>query len=537
MALFDAIEQGDLDAVRAAIASGATVDEIDDATGMAPLAMAAESGWFEISRLLLRIGADPNWGGATTPLEAAVLEGHQALVDLLIEHGADVNRAVEDGFTPLMTAISLRNLHMVHALLEAGANPTAINGEGDTPLTIAKKVRNRSISQAVERAAEGLYRPEEELSTKDRLFRAIRNRDLETIEGLLEGKIDLSVWNTMEQTPLAHAVAVGDAAIVEALLEAGADVDDGGSGTMRHNLSPLHGAVEGRHVDILELLLQHDAKVDGDGEEPPLFVAARRGCAACIRVLLEHGADAKSEDSEGTTALEAAASMGWKRAFELLASHHSKAEVAAARRLLRDIQEQRLLAVGETAELIEMIHHGQIDKVEQRLLQGGVDVNKADDQGNTLLMAAAARDEHGLIERLIALGARPDIRDKDGMTALIRTLYSSSSKRGETIAVLAKAGADINETCARGMTPLMHAVEGDLKAHPNGGGFAPGTMALIQLGADLEARDRGGNTVWMQIKRSALGASTLFSSQRRRLHQMLRFLENAGAARIESHLV
>ena len=61
------------------------------------LAMASQIGWTEVVRVLLHAGEDPNRynpiGGHshTTPLHQAALIGNEALVRLLLEHGADVN--------------------------------------------------------------------------------------------------------------------------------------------------------------------------------------------------------------------------------------------------------------------------------------------------------------------------------------------------------------------------------------------------------------------------------------------------------------
>ncbi|MDR7315485.1 ankyrin repeat protein [Brevibacillus nitrificans] len=63
--------------------------------------------------------------GWTALLEAVILgdggERHQKIVNLLIEHGADVNLADHDGFTPLQHAKSRGYQEMAVALRRAGA--------------------------------------------------------------------------------------------------------------------------------------------------------------------------------------------------------------------------------------------------------------------------------------------------------------------------------------------------------------------------------------------------------------------------------
>jgi ankyrin repeat protein len=57
MDLFEATGVGDVDAVRAALAAGANVDEIDD-DDATPLIDVSESGHADVVRVLLAAGAD-----------------------------------------------------------------------------------------------------------------------------------------------------------------------------------------------------------------------------------------------------------------------------------------------------------------------------------------------------------------------------------------------------------------------------------------------------------------------------------------------
>lgn len=528
MLIFDAIEQGSLPKVRKAIRDGARVEDVDESTGMTPLAQAAELGNLGIVDLLLRVGANPELGGSTTPLEAAVLESHHDVVTALIMASSDVNRAVEDGFTPLMTAVSTGDIDLVRMLLEAGANPVAVNAEGESALTMAETAGKEIIATLLRGAVESPY--DDEPSAMESFFQAIHNRDLEQVEELLE-QIDLKARDRLGWTVLARAAQEGDPDIVEALLEAGAEVDFGGPQT------PLYCALEQRHENIAGILLEHGAKAEGKKKQaPPLIAAVTKGHLEGVKLLLEHQAEPKGCDEEGVSALVLAARNGHEEVFRELAAHYPKKQLNMAEEILNDVLARRRRAAGETAELIELIDQGAIDEVEEKLTAGVAELDGFDEEGNTLLMAAAETGKLDLMRKLVAAGADLNARDETstGHTALIRALRSGSAKRTETVSFLAEAGANIHLSCRKGMTPLMHAAEGDLEVETNGYGFAPATTVLIALGADLEARDPQGSTVWMQMKRNALGASTMFSTQRRRRHQMLRFLENAGASKVDN---
>lgn len=59
------------------------------------------------------------------------------MVEFLVEHGADVNRGDNEGWTPLHATASCGFLYIAKYLIEKGANVAAINNDGELPLDIA----------------------------------------------------------------------------------------------------------------------------------------------------------------------------------------------------------------------------------------------------------------------------------------------------------------------------------------------------------------------------------------------------------------
>ncbi|KAJ1469358.1 ankyrin repeat-containing domain protein, partial [Baffinella frigidus] len=71
-------------------------------------------------------------------LHAAVEGGHEDVVRLLIQHGADVNPTTEpQKQTPLHYAARKGNSVIAHILLRRGADPNAHSSDGITPLEFA----------------------------------------------------------------------------------------------------------------------------------------------------------------------------------------------------------------------------------------------------------------------------------------------------------------------------------------------------------------------------------------------------------------
>ncbi|MED4583274.1 ankyrin repeat domain-containing protein [Brevibacillus choshinensis] len=116
------------DFVKASIAAGADTT-ITNRFGGTALIPAADRGHVVIVEELLThsdVNVDHiNRLGWTALLEAVILgdggEKHQQIVNLLIQHGADVNLADHDGVTPLQHAKNRGYQDMVDALTQAGA--------------------------------------------------------------------------------------------------------------------------------------------------------------------------------------------------------------------------------------------------------------------------------------------------------------------------------------------------------------------------------------------------------------------------------
>lgn len=86
---------------------------------------------------LIDAGADinaPDPGFGVTPLSLSATFGHDAVVKLLLERGADVKRTNRDGGTALHGAAFFGRSVIAGLLLEAGIDPAVKNGRGDTAL-------------------------------------------------------------------------------------------------------------------------------------------------------------------------------------------------------------------------------------------------------------------------------------------------------------------------------------------------------------------------------------------------------------------
>lgn len=116
------------------------VDEVGE-FGCTPLSAALlycnNNKWLQ---LLIEAGADVNKAcedSDVTPLIIASGNDDYEAVELLIEAGAYVNSSCDEGWTPLHTASFNGNGEIVNLLTKNGADVDKINNKGKTPLHIA----------------------------------------------------------------------------------------------------------------------------------------------------------------------------------------------------------------------------------------------------------------------------------------------------------------------------------------------------------------------------------------------------------------
>jgi ankyrin repeat protein len=109
--------------------------------GFFPLGLAAFFGHPETVTLLLGRGADVSQV-ARNPMKIQALHagaagGHMAVVKLLVDGGAPVDTAQQEGWTPLHAAAKLGDLEMARLLLANGGDSKRPNDKGVSPIGVA----------------------------------------------------------------------------------------------------------------------------------------------------------------------------------------------------------------------------------------------------------------------------------------------------------------------------------------------------------------------------------------------------------------
>ncbi|MED6264342.1 hypothetical protein CHARACLAT_013856 [Characodon lateralis] len=85
------------------------------------------------------INAPSGWGVPVTALRTAAALGHLKCLELLLEHGAEIDILDVKAQTPLFTAVSGKHLDCVVALLKAGADPNGSHYNNCSPVLTAAR--------------------------------------------------------------------------------------------------------------------------------------------------------------------------------------------------------------------------------------------------------------------------------------------------------------------------------------------------------------------------------------------------------------
>jgi len=257
------------------------------------------------------------------------------------------------------------------------------------------------------------------------------------------------------------------------------------------DLEALFAAVTGGDVEAVERLLELNKDVDLSRvallrslhflpyrEGPLLSIAARKGDAAMVTLLLESGVDLNIPDERGFTPLhDAAYNRGphtgnpFPRAyfidvFELLLEWGAKVDIpnAAGRTPLHDVANGGYLGMVK------------------RLLKLGADVNASDAYGCTPLLDAVRGGDFETVKLLLEVGAEANVIDRFGATPLSTSVFS---RRVTMVKSLLEFGADVNMRSEQGHTLLHIAV---LR------GYFDIVKLFLEHGALIDSLDEKGDT-------------------------------------------
>ncbi|EKD54923.1 MAG: ankyrin [uncultured bacterium] len=234
-----------------------------DSDGVSWLYITAKRNQIETMKLLLAEGADPNQGftrNGVAPLHWAAYHGNIKAVSALLEAKANPNQArVDNGLTPLCIATQEGNFGAIYLLCNNGANPNQPRTDtGETPL-----------------------------------HKAACNNDINAVILLLEAKADIDATCTYEVSLLKKFAEMNHKKNEMEKLIKKHDISEKLS-----DLTALHLAALFNHPEIVQLLLDHDARHISAHNLLPRDFALVMGNQAMVDMLDEYNIKKRLQEAE-----------------------------------------------------------------------------------------------------------------------------------------------------------------------------------------------------------------------------------------------
>ena len=415
-ALHWAVHWDDLATMGLLIRAGADVNATND-YGVTPLSLGCTNGNAAIVDMLLQSGADPNSASPVTGeavLMTAARTGIVEVVEALLDHRADVNaKELQHGQTALMWAAAEGHTGVVRVLIARGADVRMGSKAGSTPLLFAARTGDLDLVRFLLRAGANVN--DEAADGTTALLVATVRSHLAVARFLLKQGADP---NTGPGFAPLHWAA-GNWRNTDTVADADVRADN-------NEWSALEGLRGATQREFVKLLLDYGANpnAQAQGSPPrygggpgrggylagatPFLAATRAADTSLMRVLVAAGADPLLQNDQQTTALMIAAGVG-RRGYSPLSERDALEAVKLCVELGIDVSAADV--AGETA-LHGTAYRGLSgsDTIIRFLVDQGADLNAKNEVGWTPLAIAEG----------VYFGASDSRSDK--MAALFRTL-------------------------------------------------------------------------------------------------------------------
>ena len=409
-------------------------------------------------------------------LADAITLDNRTAVERLLKEGIDPNKLVvrfKERSVPLLTySILEQRWDTTRCLLDHGAMPDpGMNGgqsgasllfwaiQQKAPVDLVEAILKRSPKETVHQPY-GLTP----------LHMAAQQGSLDTVRLLVENGARIEDKDEFKATPLHTAAIHGHEDIAFYLIEKGANIwnrDTRGSDI-------LMAAAESGAIQLAKYMLDRGSRINRKndyGATPLSRAASRKDNRPMLEFLTAKGADINSTNFSNQSIVETTLRYKNEDSFLFLA------EKGAALRINSSSDETPLhIATGNglaraVAFLCDPKHGLSIDArnssqktplhlsienghfgIADTLLDAGADINAQNKDGATPLMLAATKP-HGreILERLIRRGAKLDLCDNFGRTALAVAVQCENWLNAET---LLKHGGDIQDVL-KGQKPAI----------------------------------------------------------------------------------
>ncbi|OWF35324.1 uncharacterized protein LOC110443061 [Mizuhopecten yessoensis] len=223
-----------------------------------------------------------------TPLHVAVLQSPLKTISFLVDHGADVNSCDGNSRVPLHYVANAGRADVLQFLLQKGSSCNVQSASMKTPLMYAViKGDPMSINLLIKAGADVDITDEKGTSALHLASFTMPVKHY-VVQLLLKGGANVNIANKKGATPLMMSVATRDIALMEMLLDGGAEVDK----VDNRRRSTFHSVIE----------------------------LSSRAVPTIARLLVQRGADINTVDKDGGTLLSKSIRFGKMETILMLLS-------------------------------------------------------------------------------------------------------------------------------------------------------------------------------------------------------------------------
>lgn len=447
--------------------------------------------------------------GETLLMIASRNSNGKPLVELLVAHGADINKKRNHGENALIYAAYYGYMDILEFLLDKGASVDDATNDGLTALHCAAMKKKFEAAQCLIKRGAKLDVIDTNGSTP--LMEAVMHGALDITVALLEAGADYSLKNNIGNNAMILAELNNHPEIASRIaqydLQKARNQCDTDEACQRKALDErwVQALEHGMSLPVIRYYLEQGADCNvhfGENELTALMKASINGNKALVQLLIDKKVDLEARNSTGDTALMLACWNNYPEIAEMLINAgadvnaknikgRTALHIAAQKKLPSSLM-QLLLQKGADVDgediygltpFEEAINSGNLDSA-QFLMQSGTHMDHVSEQYNAnALMVAAYNGNVDAVKFCLTI-KQININQQNihGITPL---MFAVLRNYPEVIKPLVDAGSDVNVVEENGYSALMLAAEN---------GKSDMVTMLLEARADYALKNNKGRT-------------------------------------------